>query len=175
MKLPTPQFRIALTALGLLAGAAGNSVADIVFDPGTLYENRLAYVIDGVNHNFQLVYDNTSATPVLPLDNAIQSDGGSSSYSDSHVAVSNMNVWMSSGTTFDLSSTASAAILDQDASFAYAHAVNEYLAYFHVILVPDVHFLGFAHRPGQLERTGNFLRVSCPGISLRHDDESDAL
>ena len=102
-----------------------------MIDPGTLYEDRLGYVVEGPDPNLQLVYNNVIATPFLPTQTA-HSDGGSSSYSDSHVAVSNTNTGTSSGTSFDLRSTASTAILDHTASFAFANASNEYIAFFHV-------------------------------------------
>ena len=131
MKLPSLQFGMFMAALGLMATSPGRSTAAIVIDPGSFYESRLGYVVDGPSPSFDLVYNSTIATPVL-LSDTLLSDGGTSSYSTSDVAVSNENTGIGLGTSFDLRSTASAAILESTASFAYAHAYNEYLTYFHL-------------------------------------------
>ncbi len=134
MKLPTVQFGILLTVLGLVAGAPGRVNGDIVLDPGTLYENRLGYVIDRPGHSFDLAYNVSSIIAALPAPGGSPpiSDGGTSSYSTSDVAVSNMNSGTASGTSFYLKSTADAAILSPVATFAEAHAYNEYIANFHL-------------------------------------------
>ncbi len=130
MKSPTLQIRMALTVVGLLAGAACRSSADIVINSGTLSENRLGYVSDGASHGMKVVYDSSGAKPLLA--SAIRTDGGTSRYSNRDLAISNTNTGRALGTTFDLKSTASAEILKPTALFAYAHGSSEYSLNFQV-------------------------------------------
>ena len=116
---------MALTVVGVLAGVAGRSNAGLAVNPDPFTENRLGYIADGGSHGTKLVYDDSGASS-LPAGGPF-SDGGTSSYSNSDVAVSNTTFGTARGTTFDLKSTASAEILRSSASFAYAHALNEYV------------------------------------------------
>jgi len=130
MKSPMLPIKIALIGVGLLAGAAGRSNAGIVINPSPLSESRLGYIADGVTQGFKQVYDSSGVKTLLT--GGTLSDGGTSSYSDGEVAISNTNTGKAFGTTFDLKSTASAQILKSTAAFAYAHGINEYLDNFQV-------------------------------------------
>jgi hypothetical protein len=132
MKEPNPMLsrsgKSMLYGLALVAVQAGRLHADIVMDPGTALEDRFGYVIDNGGQNAQIVYFNFSLIPI-PTDSA---HSGSSNYATAEAIVSNTSAATINGTSFDLASTALASILQPTASFALAHAYNEYLAYFHV-------------------------------------------
>lgn len=137
VKTNVKRTRILLLGMGLILIGIGRSHGEIVVEPGTLYESRLGYLIDGANSQINQVYNLNNViagTPLLTIPTA-----QTGSFSDSDVTVSVTNHGTALGTNFELSSTASAAILSPAVSFAYAHAYSEYLAFFHVTATETFH------------------------------------